>query len=105
MSTRQILTVFIIMVMAGLVGCTGRSVRWYHPDKTLKEAKRACRECHYQAQAEAILGDWWYMYREIEFDRCMKHKGYRLVPEDELRPTARKRLFSVASEFYPIAGN
>ena len=113
----RILTAVFLVAMAGFIGCGCRSVCWYNPDRTLKQAKRDCRECHYQAQAEAIEAAWrdrldWGVrgrgpvYRDLQFDRCMKHKGYRLVPEDELSPTARNRLFHVVDDwYYSIAGN
>jgi len=113
----RILTAVFLVAMAGFIGCGCRSVRWYHPDRTLKQAERDCRECHYQAQAEAIEAAIVYhrtyggrgsgpIYRDLQFDRCMKHKGYRLVPEDELSLAVRKRLFCVTGEwYYPIAGN
>ena len=119
----RILTVGFLVAMAGFVGCGGQGVRWYNPDRTLKQAEQFCRECHYQAQAEAIEAAWRHKldrtitgdyqpfeiswgYRDLQFDQCMKHKGYRLVPEDELSLAARKRLFCVTGEWhYPIADN
>ncbi|MCH7557304.1 MAG: hypothetical protein IIB56_07580 [Planctomycetes bacterium] len=113
----RILTAVFLVAMAGFFGCGGRSVCWYNPDRTLKQAEGDCRECHYQAQAEAIEAAWrdrldWGIrgrgpvYRDLQFDRCMKQKGYCLVPEDELSFPTRKRLFQVAGEwYYPIAGN
>ena len=120
----RILTAVFFVAMAGFIGCGCRSVCWYHPDRTLKQAKRDCRECHYQAQAETIEAAWrhkldraitgnyqpfdigWGVCRDLQFDRCMKHKGYHLVPEDELSPTARNRLFHVVDKwYYSIAGN
>jgi hypothetical protein len=113
----RILIAVFLVAMSGFVGCGGRSVCWYHPDRTLKQAKRDCRECHYQAQAEAIeaaprdrldggVRGRGPVYRNLQFDRCMKQKGYCLVPEDELSFPTRKRLFQVAGEwYYPIAGN
>jgi len=113
----RILTAVFLVAMAGFTGCGCRGVRWYNPDRTLKQAEGDCRECHYQAQAEAIEAAIVYhrtyggrgsgpTYGKLQFDRCMKHKGYRLVPEDELSLAARKRLFCVTDEwYYPIAGN
>lgn len=113
----RILTAVFLVVIAGFFGCGCRSVCWYHPERTLKQAEGDCRECHYQAQAEAIEAAIVYrrtyggrgsgpVYSNLQFDRCMKHKGYRLVPEDELSFPTRKRLFQVAGEWgYPIAGN
>ena len=113
----RILTAVFLVAMAGFVGCGGQGVRWYNPDRTLKQAEEDCRECHYQAEAESIEAAIVYhrtyggrgaglVYIDLQFDRCMKHKGYRLVPEDELSFPTRKRLFQVAGEwYYPIAGN
>ncbi len=104
------LTTVLLLVMAGFVvsGCS--SVRWYNPDKTLKQAKRDCQECYDQARVEAIAeaahykhkygyqGSTGRVYRNVQFNRCMKQKGYSLVPEDELSPTVRKQFFSAADD-------
>jgi hypothetical protein len=103
--------------MVGFVGC-GNSVSWYRPGGTLKQIKQDCRECHYQAQAEAmeaayrskldqfVIGYDRFRrsvgpgYRDLQFDRCMKQKGYRLVTEEEVGHARRKRLFNVTGEWY-----
>jgi hypothetical protein len=119
----RILTAVFLVAMAGFFECGCRSVCWYNPDRTLKQAKGDCRECHYQAQAEAIEDarrhkldlpitgydqtfEILWRYRDLQFDQCMKHKGYRLVPEDELSFPTRKRRFHVTGDwYYSIAGN
>ena len=113
---RTLITV-LLLVMAGFVVSGCPSFHWYNPDKTLKQAKRDCQECYDQARVEAISeailykhkygyqGSTGRSYRNLQFDRCMKQKGYSLVPEDELSPTVRKQFFSAADEHsYLLAG-
>lgn len=90
-------------------GCS-RQTYWYRPDKTLAEAERDCCECYRQAQiaaAEAawdqrfdrsqIEGEsadrqWSYAYQDAQFRRCMRHNGYRLTLQGELKAPIRKRI-------------
>ena len=103
------------------VGCRGHGFYWYNPDRTLKQAKHDCRVCEDKARLEAIeeaihykdkyayqgsTGPVWPVYRNVQFDRCMKQKSYSRVPGDELSSTVRKRLFKVADERHQsVAGN
>ena len=115
------------LILAGLfIVCGCQGAHWYNPDKTLKEAKLDCRECHYQAEAESLASSWQNkrdmgvtndditandyrsmdeLYSENLFRQCMKDKGYQLVPDDELDHGINMRLFNVVSDYYyPIAG-
>jgi hypothetical protein len=103
-------------------GCS-QKMYWHRPDKTLVEAERDCRECYRQAQAEAAEATWdqrldrtqmrgasddqqWsYAYQDSRFRRCMKRNGYRLTPEDELKPPVEKRVLRMGNvQSCPIAG-
>ncbi len=107
--------------MPCFIGCRGPGFYWYNPDRTLKQAKHDCRECENQARVEAIaeaihykhkyrypgsIGPVWPVYRNVQFDRCMKQKSYSRVPGDELSSTVRMRLCEVTDVRYVIvAGN
>jgi hypothetical protein len=123
MYTRRFLIGVLMMALHSLVGCNGSSLWWYQPGKTLGEVKRDCRDCRHQAQAEAFEYSWsdiqdgliahglifpytsWRMHKDIEFKRCMKHRGYRHVRKDTLGPAVRRRAYDVAGELYCIAAN
>jgi hypothetical protein len=107
----------LILLLGG--GC-GRTMYWYRPTTTLRQARHDCEECDREAEAQALqealaydreqgsvpwgppLGPWWY------FDRCMKSRGYRLTPADELPSQVKKRVvapgLSENPELYPVAG-
>jgi len=115
---RRFLSAIFLLAMPCFIGCESHSVCWYNPDRTLKQAERDCRECKDQARVEAIEeairykhkyrypGSIGPVYRNLQFDRCMKQKGYSRVPGDELSSTVRKRLFELADErYHTLAGN
>jgi hypothetical protein len=103
-------------------GCS-RQTYWYRPDGTLAEAEGDCRECYRQAQVTAaeaawdqrfdrsqIEGEstdrqWSYAYQDAQFRRCMRHNGYRLTRQRELKAPIRKRTLRLdAVQSYSIAG-
>ncbi|MBN1360533.1 MAG: hypothetical protein JW993_08075 [Sedimentisphaerales bacterium] len=106
-----------------LCGGCSRKTYWYHPDRTLAQAQQDCRECYQQAQAEAAEASWdqrlddaeiqeestdkqWsYAYEDSRFRRCMKRRGYSLVPERELKAPVRKRVLRMGPiQSFPLAG-
>ena len=112
-----------LLTMVGFVGC-GSAPYWYRPGPTLKEVKQDCKKCHFQAQTEAmeaaygskldpfVKGNDRFLrgpgpaYRDSQFNRCMKLKGYRRVKKEELGDTKRRRLYSVTEQWsYPIASD
>jgi hypothetical protein len=115
----------IVVLGLACVSCWGcrQTIYWYHPDKTLAEAERDCRECLRQAQVEAAEATWeqglghaqmqsdsgdqqWsHAYQDAQFRRCMRRNGYQLVPERELEAPTQKRVLRIGSvQAYPIAG-
>ncbi|MCP4607603.1 MAG: hypothetical protein GY845_02650 [Planctomycetes bacterium] len=115
---RRFLSAIFLLAMPCFVGCRGHSFYWYNPDRTLKQAKHDCRECEDQARVEAIAEAIHYkhkyryptslgpVYRNVQFDQCIKQKNYSRVPRDELSSTVRKRLFKMADERHQsVAGN
>ncbi|MBN2181636.1 MAG: hypothetical protein JW715_06960 [Sedimentisphaerales bacterium] len=111
----RILRVVFILITAGLTGC-GPGSYWYNPEKNLDEARRDCRKCHKQAQMEAINAaiefcrqynepfTGWSVYKNTQFKKCMKDKGYNFISEDRLDPIIRKRTVEYGDELYYISG-
>ncbi len=117
----KIFTGLLLVATVWLAGCSSNSVRWYHPDRTLREVKADCKECHYQARTEATTAAYeesrdrsivapkssrggWAAYRETQFTKCMKDKGYVLTQDVRLKSSVKKRLYEVDNEYYSIAG-
>jgi len=119
----RILRVFFLLTMTAFVGC-GSSSYWYRPGLTLKEVKRDCKQCHFQANTEAmeaayaskldpfVRGNDRFLrgpgpaYMDSQFSRCMELKGYRRFTKEQLGDTKRKSLYLVTEQwFYYIAGD
>jgi len=122
---------FVMMVSMTLacVGCASRKITyWYHPDRTLEEARKDCRECNRQAQARAneehvrryrdsMEHDRpWQMgvepveeaNRELDelnaFEACMKSRGYRRHQAFPLDATVRTAEEFGADRIQHLAG-
>ena len=112
----RILRAFVLAAATAVAGC-GSSVYWYNADETLKQAKQDCRECYVEAQTEAanareqqrahyhqsFVGE--SLYRETQFKRCIKNRGYRQVHTYEMDATARRLTIEFQNELFPLAGN
>lgn len=115
------LFVLMLICTAG-AGCS-RKTYWYHPDRTLAEAERDCRECYQQAEAQAARAGWgqsldggqtesespdqqWlYAHLDAQFRRCMRRLGYHLASDRELKAPVRKRVLQMSAiQALPIAG-
>ena len=111
------------LICALAAGCS-RKTYWYHPDRTLAQAERDCRECYQQAQTEAaeagrtqrldkaeVEGEltdeqWSYAYLDSRFRRGMKRRGYHLVRQRQLDSSVRKRVLRMGGiQSFSIAGN
>ena len=119
---------FSIIVCAG---CGGPSQYWYNENNSYRQANKDCRECHYLAQAEALEASMQQIhdygrhfsvgrnYRDTQFKKCMKDKGYSEIWDYNLDPNVKKRTtvheanytdaresgFGDGGHLYRIAGN
>ena len=110
------LTVVVLAGITGLAGC-GSEVYWYSANKTLSQAKHDCRECYVEAQYEAadareqhrahyhgpFVGE--SLYRDTQFQKCMRARGYRKVPTYRMDANARRLTIEFQNELFPLAGN
>ena len=120
-----------LFVIIACFGCNEPSQYWYNEDNTIRQADKDCRECYYQAQAEAIEASMQQSrdygmsfsvsrnYMDTQFKKCMKDKGYIEIWDDNLDPDGRKRTveygadhsdagesgFGNIGHLYQIAGN
>lgn len=106
-----------VLLLIGVVclGCASRpKAYWYHPDKTLEEARADCKACTRQAHAHAQKEHLWRYQESVErnrpwqmgnelteeanreldessfFDGCMAAKGYRQQHEFPLGARVRR---------------
>ena len=127
---RIIKAVFMFSIIA-CAGCGGPNQYWYNENNTIRQAYQDCRECHYQAQAEAMemsiqqSRDYDLRvsvsrsYLRTQFNKCMKDKGYLEIWDYNLDSGVKKRTtvhganytdaresgFGDEGHLYHIAGN
>ncbi|MHC4166969.1 MAG: hypothetical protein ACYSWQ_08430 [Planctomycetota bacterium] len=112
----RIPTALVLAGITALAGC-GSPVYWYSADKTLPQAKQDCSECYVEAQTEAANARAQHrahyhqaytgesLYRNTQFERCMRDRGYRQVPKYRMDATARTRTVSIQDKLFSLAGN
>lgn len=100
---KNLVLYFVLMLILCLYsGCTQY---WYNKDKTFTECKTDYIECRIGADM-AIDNDDCLCNEKIRYEeKCMKAKGYKLISERSLSPSARRRpADEIYGEKYGIAG-
>jgi hypothetical protein len=121
----KVLTTLPVLVWLLLSGCAlGPSHYWYHPDRTLEEAKEDYRQCKQRAQQEAgevvaeehqmdvrsksrasdderfgtdriaSSSSWGATYRKNAMSGCMQSKGYIRVRNYRLPSDVRMKSYA-----------
>ena len=122
----RILTAAFIFVIIISAGCGGPSRYWYNENNTIRQANKDCRDCYQLAQIEAMetskqmSRDYGIPfsvgrnYRDTQFNKCMKDKGYLEIWDYNLNPDVKKRTVEYGANhsdpmdfgfMYNIAGN
>jgi hypothetical protein len=122
----RILKAAFLFLIIACSGCGGPSQYWYKENNTIRQADKDCKECYYQSQIETMETSMQLRrdygmpfsvgrnYRDTQFNKCMKDKGYLEIWDYNLDPDVKKRTVlhganhsdSIDSGFmYHIAGN
>ena len=103
---------FIIVTCAGC----GTYTYWYNEQSSFQRAKSDCMDCLFQAKQQVfeevaqekkdfdssqIDSE---AYEKMLFEKCMKDKGYKKVPDYSLDYDIRKSFFEQDDKQYFIAG-
>jgi hypothetical protein len=119
----------LVLIGVGCIGCHPKAKSyWFHPDRTLEEARKDCRECNRVADARAQEEHIRRYQESIEHDRpwqmenqaleeanrtmdeeryfgaCMGSRGYRQVSDYRLGPEVRKGSDFGGEELQRLAG-
>jgi len=110
---RKAVLICLLLITPGC-GLSPRSKLWYHPQRTLEQAKHDIERCYHEAflveqggcNSSGPANDTKepLMYVEITARQCMKQSGYERVSADELDPAAKKHTGVVHGVTYFIAG-
>ena len=112
----KICLITLAIAAVGGLGCglSPRARLWYHPQRTLDQAKQDIERCYDEAFLAEQGGCYSpgfahdtrqpLMYVEISARQCMKQAGYNRVSDDELDPAAKKHTGVVHGVTYFIAG-
>ncbi|MHC4741654.1 MAG: hypothetical protein ACYS8Z_07075 [Planctomycetota bacterium] len=109
----KVVLIFLLLMTAGC-GLSPGTRFWYHPQRTVEQAKLDVERCYDEAflteqgrcyspgsandRRESLL------YVEINARQCMEQAGYRRVSQEMLDPAARKKTGTVHGVTYFVAG-
>jgi len=90
----KLLRICAILLLPAIAGCMESQTYFYHPDKTLEQAKADCETCH-EALIRATSGgtvadnDAYFESLNRAGDKCMQDKGYSMLSKGKLPEGAR----------------
>jgi hypothetical protein len=121
--------IVLVLMGVGCIGCHAKAKSyWFHPDRTLEEARKDCRECNrvadaraqeehirryqesiehnrpWQMESQALEEANRAMDEERYFGACMQSRGYRHVSAYRLGPEIRKGSGFGGDELQRLAG-
>ncbi len=86
----KLLGICIIVLIPVIAGCQHGNTYFYHPDKTIEQAKVDCETCH-EPLIRATVGGTitpstsdYIESLDLAGDECMKRLGYSILPGSKL---------------------